>query len=213
MEPVKYTNCLIFLHGLNDNPEHFKEYFNNIHFTKKNETKMVFLKAPINNVTYKGKKNVTSWFDIYQIPMNSNDIYNFTEATETKNNLIEYINEEAKLLNGNINKIFIGGHSQGACLALYIGYTADYLLGGVISLCGLLFPQIDKIENKEELKTFLGHGKKDKQVPFDYHVKTIERISNYKGVEKYYNEDQTHFIDNYTKLMLQLEGFLNRTIV
>ena len=85
---------------------------------------------------------------------------------------------------------------------LYIVYTADYLLGGVISLCGILFPQIDKIENKEELKTFLGHVKKDKQVPFDFQIKTIERISNYKGVEKYYNEHQTHFIDNYTKLML-----------
>lgn len=174
---------------------------------------MIFLRAPIKNVTYKEMKNVTSWFDINKIPINSSDDYNFTEATESKNILNEYINKEAKLLNGNYNKIFIGGHSQGACLALYTEYTSDYLLGGVISLCGILFPQIDKIENKEELKTFLGHGKKDKQIPFDFHKKTIERISNYKGVEKYYNEQQTHFIDNYMELMLQLEEFLNRTII
>ncbi|MBQ3981117.1 MAG: hypothetical protein II631_03615 [Treponema sp.] len=42
--------------------------------------------------------------------------------------LKKYIDEEAKIL-GNYEKIFIGGHSQGACISLYTGYSLEDLIG------------------------------------------------------------------------------------
>lgn len=213
VEPTdKYLYCLIFLHGLNDSAEHFQSYFQKINFSKKNSTKMIFLRAPKANITYKNKKNVTSWFDI-NIPLNSTKDYNFTDATKSKNILNEIIIKEAKLLNGNYNKIIIGGHSQGACISLYAGYSADYLLGGVISLSGILFEEVNIKGNKNELKVFLNHGGLDTLIPLNYHNQTVKRIINYSGVKKYYYETQTHFFERFPKVGIDLEGFLNQTMI
>ena len=178
IEPQEnYSYCLIFLHGLNDNATHFQQYFEKINFSKKNSTKLIFLRAPKVDIKYKNKTNLTSWFNIYNIPLNSSENYNFTDATKSRDYLVNYIEKEAKLLNNTYDKIFIGGHSQGACISLYTGYTVNYLLGGVISLCGVLFPQVKIVGNKENLKVFLNHGKKDNIIPFYFHKQTnIGRI-------------------------------------
>ena len=57
--------------------------------------------------------------------------------------LVKLIKQEAKQLNGKYQNIFIGGHSQGACLSLYTVYSIKELLGGVISCSGVLFPEVE----------------------------------------------------------------------
>ena len=213
IEPIeKYSYCLIFIHGLNDNPEHFQKYFENIHFSKKNETKLIFLRAPKIDVTYKNLKGVTSWFDIYNIPIISASCYNFEDAKMSENKIKKIILDEVKLLNGNYNKIIIAGHSQGGCLALYLGYSEDFLLGGVISLNGALFEETIIGKKKDSLNTLLLHGEKDVQLPISYHNKTIERISNFSGIEKFYDSEEDHFIDGNEKFIFKIEEFLNRTL-
>ena len=214
IEPVEsYSYCLIFLHGLNDNATHFQQYFEKINFDKKKNTKFIFLRAPKMDIKYKNKRNITSWFDIYSLPLNSSENYNFEDATKSRDVLVNYIEKEVKLLNNNYEKIFIGGHSQGACISLYTGYTFHHLLGGVISLCGILFPQVNIVGNKDNLKVFLSHGKKDKIFPFYFHNQTVDKIIGFRGVETYYHENQTHFIDNFPELINDIEEFLNHTLI
>ena len=76
-----YTHCIIFLHGYDNNPEFYEHFFEeNINFTKKDNTKIILMRAPVEVVTY-NQKNTTSWFDLLKFPINSTDSYNFTEAT------------------------------------------------------------------------------------------------------------------------------------
>ncbi len=80
--------------------------------------------------------------------------------------------EEAKLLNGDYSKIFVGGFSQGCCMALNSAILAPFKVGGVIGLSGAAFESLlatinsDKDgarfgEKKKSLSIFLYHGKAD----------------------------------------------------
>ncbi len=80
--------------------------------------------------------------------------------------------EEAKLLNGDYSKIFVGGFSQGCCMALNSAILAPFKVGGVIGLSGAAFESLlatinsDKDgarfgEKKKSLYIFLYHGKAD----------------------------------------------------
>jgi len=48
-------------------------------------------------------------------------------------------------LNGDYSKIFIGGYSQGACLAYDIGLSFDKILGDIVCFCGIPFKKTQKL--------------------------------------------------------------------
>lgn len=205
-----YTHCIIWLHGLDNCPEKFVDLFTNeINIPHKNNTKIILLRAPKMKMSYNGKE-LTSWFDIYHFPINSSDTYSFPDANYSSNILKKYIDEEAKIL-GNYEKIFIGGHSQGACISLYTGYSLEDLIGGVIVCSGILFPQAEIVGDKENLNVYLGHGDRDQAIPFEFHKQTVERIQEFKGVRKYYYEGHGHSIFEPEKK--DIEKFLNETMV
>lgn len=215
IEPIdNYKYCLILIHGLNDSAENLKTKFDTLNFAQKNSTKIIFLKAPIKDVTYKNLKHVTSWYDYFFFPMNSTDSYNFEDAIKSRDIIKETIDNEAKLLNNSFDRIIIGGHSQGACMSLFIGYTIENLLGGVISLSGALFEEANITENKDNLKVFLYHGVQDKLIPLEYHNKTIERILKYKNsIQRFYFEEETHYLKIFKEKIMYLEDFLNHIFI
>ena len=205
-----YTNCIIWLHGLDNKPENFIDLFTkNIILNKINNTKIILLRAPIMKMTY-NKEQYTSWFDILTFPLNSSDTYNFEDAKKSSNVVKKYIEQEAKIL-GDYKKIFIGGHSQGACISLYTGYNFEKLLGGVIACSGFLFQECDIIGDKKSLNVYLGHGDRDIAIPFEFHKETIKRIENYEGVKKYYYEGHEHSIMEKEKK--DIEDFLNNLMI
>ena len=65
----EYTHCIIWLHGLDNSPENFQKLFGEeIPFIKQNNTKIILMRAPYQNVTYWGN-NMTSWFDLFTFPI------------------------------------------------------------------------------------------------------------------------------------------------
>jgi hypothetical protein len=114
-----YKYCIIWLHGLDNKPENFVDLFTkDINIPYKDNTKIILLRAPEMNITY-SKLVQTSWFDLLGFPINSKDSYNFDDAKKSRDVLANIIEEEEKLLGGHYEKIYIGGHSQGACISLY----------------------------------------------------------------------------------------------
>ena len=206
----EYTHCIIWLHGMDSSPEKFQDLFKTeVPFAKKENTKIIYMRAPYQIMSY-NKQNYTSWFDIFWFPINSSESYNFTEATLSKRMLEKIINQEAKELKGNYKNIFIGGHSQGACVSLYTAYNFKELLGGVLVCSGVLFPQAEIVGNKNKLKVFLAHGDGDKAIPFVFHNETVKRIENFEGVKKYYYKNHGHGITDYEKI--DMGKFINDTL-
>ena len=205
-----YTHCIIWLHGLGSLPNKFVDLFTkNITFAKRNNTKIILMHAPNTSVSY-DKSITTSWFDIYRFPINASDTYNFDDAKISSQKVQKIIEREAKELGGKYENIFIGGHSQGACVTLLTGYTVKYLLGGVLVCSGILFPQAEIVGNKTTLNVMLGHGYNDEAIPLSYHNETVEIISNYSGVRRCYYPYQGHEIGiNET---IDMGIFLNETM-
>ena len=212
IDPIsEYTHCIIWLHGMDNSPEMYQNMFKmEVPFAKKENTKIILMHAPYQIMSF-NKLNFTSWFDIFWFPINSSESYNFIEATFSKRILEKIINQEAKKLKGNYKNIFIGGHSQGACMSLYTAYNFKELLGGVLACSGVLFPQGEIIGNKNKLKVFLAHGDNDKIIHFDFHNETVKRIENFEGVKKYYYKNHGHEIAKYEKI--DMGKFINDTII
>lgn len=207
----EYKYCIIWIHGVSATPEYFVTQFTDqLHYIKKENTKIILMRAPKQYVDTYGRKT-TSWFNLYCSPIDSPKCYSFGDATKSKDIIVKIIEQEAIKLNGKYQNIFIGGHSQGACMSLYTAYNYIELLGGVLACNGVLFPEAEIVGNKNQLKVFLGHGYNDMVIPMYFHNESIKRIENYEGVEKHYYEGIGHGIG--TLELNDMGGFLNKSMI
>ena len=72
-------------------------------------------------------------------------------------------------MNGDYSKIFIGGYSQGACLAYDIGLSFDKILGDIVCFCGIPFKKTQKLSyNRNNLNILAILGGKDHYFPLSY---------------------------------------------
>ena len=190
-----HTHSIIFMPGLTNTPEDFAPVLTqNLTYLKQNTTRLIILRSPIQKVSVLDGKENYSWFDIYYFPINSSSSFNFNELKEASNTLRQVINEEAKELGGKYDKIYIGGHSQGAMISLYTGYNFEHLLGGIISFSGILPPQGEVLPGKEDLNVYCGFGDSDNIITPDFFYETIESIKNYKGFNLYIYPNHTHSV-------------------
>ena len=181
----KYTYLIIFLHGLGDVSESYVGFFTETEVLPKNiPIKIILLQSPYKKVLF-DRPLGTSWFTINEFPLVSKECYNFSETEIPKTNIEKVINEEATLLNGKYENIYIGGFSQGACMSLLVGLTFEHLIGGVISLSGYLFPEINIKEENKDLNIFVGHGEKDNVIQYDTSMEEMKRIEKFKGYRGY----------------------------
>ena len=192
-----HTHTIIFMPGLTNTPEDFVNVLTNrISISKRNTTKVVILRSPLQNVTVlNGEKNY-SWFDIYSFPINSSNTYNFTEVKSASKTLAQIIQEEVALLDGKYDKIIIGGHSQGAIVSMYTSYTKEYMLGGVISFSGFFPPQGEILPNKEKLNVYFAFGDVDDKISPIFFNETIKDIKDNEGFKLYIYPNHTHSVCN-----------------
>lgn len=159
---------LIFCHGLGDNPTSWIYFADKI---KKNiqNIKIILLKAEDNKVSVNNGLLMPSWFDILEIPITLKTI-NTTKYIDNSINIIHNIISSEIERGINLNKIFIGGFSQGAALSLIYSQYKKYKLGGIIMLSGWML-DINSIHILKNLNInipiFIGHGTNDNIVLYE----------------------------------------------
>lgn len=169
-------STLIFCHGLGDSPTSWVYFANEI---KKNikDMKIILLKAEDNKVSVNNGLIMPSWFDIFEIPITLETI-NKTDYIQNSTNIIHNIINSEIEKGINPNKIYIGGFSQGAALALIYSQYKKYKLGGVIILSGWML-DINSINILKKLNInipiFIGHGTNDKIVLYE-NAKYLDNI-------------------------------------
>lgn len=105
------------MHGLGDSSEGFKPVFsvderNPMHRT----TRIRLLNAPRAAVTiYEGSK-VNSWYDTIKLST-SPDSYSINDVEMSSKYIKQVIRKEMEKLDGNSERIYLGGFGQGASLA------------------------------------------------------------------------------------------------
>ena len=202
----KYTHVIIFLHGMGDIAQSYLDFFGNAKVLPEGvPIKIILLQSPYNRVIF-DRPMGTSWFNISQFPLVSKKCYSFEDAEISRKRIEKVIEEEAKLLNGKYENIYLGGFSQGACMSLLIGLTYEHLIGGVISLSGYLFSEIKIREENKDLKIFVGHGEADNVISYLASKEKMKRIENFKGYRGYSYPGKAHGI--FEKEVQDLNNFL-----
>lgn len=192
-----YKKVLFFMHGLGDSANSFVPFFQAFPLP---DFKIVLLNAEKIPVTINGGAVMPSWYDILDLTKRDESSISKKDVIESSKKILKFVEEEAKDLNNDYSKIFLGGFSQGACMSLYTGLSHDKSFGGLISLSGLLFPFVQ--HQKERLNTpiFLANGKYDSVIPYDLAQYSFEPLLKnnelkYTNVEPHsYNIE--HTIDN-----------------
>ena len=83
---------------------------------------------------------MNSWYDI--MSLGSNVKFDEAQVQKSTKRIFGVVNEEAKSFEGDYKRVFIGGFSQGCCMALNTALSCEHTLGGVVGLSGHIFPQI-----------------------------------------------------------------------
>ena len=190
----KYTHVIIFLHGLGDLAKSYVDFFLSEKVLPPDiPIKIVLLQSPYNKVFF-DRPMGTSWFSITNFPMCSKEDYNFKQAETVKKDIEKVIEEEAKLIDGKYENIYIGGFSQGGCLSLLVGLTFEHLIGGVIALSSYLFPEIEIKDDKKDLNIFVGHGERDNVITYSTSMEEMKRVEHFKGFVKHSYPGKSHTI-------------------
>ena len=135
--------------------------FNN--FPEKN-FKIVFYRAPVNPVNFDRIVLERAWFNIFEFPdASGRRNINQKEIEDFNNRIQREIKDQYNLI-GDYSKIFLGGFSSSACMALYSMMTCKNLLGGCISFCGFNFDFTPLDEEKKAIPIMAVNGVNDQYV-------------------------------------------------
>ena len=181
----KYDYVFIFLHGFSEKIKDYIEIFNKNDGPIPENFKIILPSAPIIHVTRINSKAI-SWFDTKG---KDNDVilesdYVFEEIDKAGDKIKQLIINEAKKLDNDFSKIFLGGFSQGACLAYHVALSFDYTLGGLISFCGIPNTKTKIKENNNKLNILSIAAEKDVYFPLEYLKKqTFDILGNFKNLK------------------------------
>lgn len=117
-----------------------------------------------------------SWFNPVSNDMNElkrlaaagEEVVDMNSLERATKYLQKVVDEEAKLLSGKYEGIYLVGHSQGGMLALWTGLTGGHRLGSIIAIAGSI-PVVNSVETIgdkcEHTPVVFVHSPSDKNVP------------------------------------------------
>eukprot|EP00347_Sterkiella_histriomuscorum_P009482 403341042 len=178
----------------------FLQFFNTpLTVIPNQNTKVILLNAPTQAVSIKRGAHINSWYDI--IYSGGSLKYNEHEITQSAQRIQGVIKEEAQLLGNDSTKIFIGGISQGCCIAIESALSYKDRIGGVVALSGHALPSIieqfeqnrinkSTFDKLKQISIFAYHGKQDYIIQEVWARKTYDRLKKIGFTKlQYFSED------------------------
>lgn len=158
-----FNSCLIWVYD-GDYIETFIEHlleFNN--FPPRN-FKIVFYRAPVNPITHDTVVLERSWFNIFDLPdASGRRNINKKDIEQNNKSIQKEIYDQYNLI-GDYKKIYLGGFSQSACMAVYATLTSKHILGGCVAFSGFNFEFTPLDTDKKSIPILAVNGTKDEVV-------------------------------------------------
>lgn len=161
-------NAVIFLHGLGDSGDGwswFPQVISQSGILKAHEsTNYVFPNAPSIPISVNGGMKMPGWFDIYEFnnPNAKQDVTGFLKSCDVVKALIR---EQHEIHQIPMDRIVIGGFSQGAAVSMATLALLEEKIGGLVALsgfCPITETLGGKIHNVNfDTPVFQGHGDLD----------------------------------------------------
>jgi len=177
------------MHGLGDSAEGFLDVFNDQAVNPvTSDTKVVLLTAPARPVTINAGMIMPCWYDMKVLSSDKSSklpIEQRISVDEIKDSyelISGVVEKEKKNLKG---KLFLGGFSQGAVMALYVGLEHKDV-NGIFGFSGY-FTSLAKTTNLGKIPIHLFHGEEDDMISLDFASHTYKRLLK-EGKANFYVE-------------------------
>eukprot|EP00331_Platyophrya_macrostoma_P023834 CAMPEP_0176441730 /NCGR_PEP_ID=MMETSP0127-20121128/21384_1 /TAXON_ID=938130 /ORGANISM="Platyophrya macrostoma, Strain WH" /LENGTH=236 /DNA_ID=CAMNT_0017826589 /DNA_START=8 /DNA_END=718 /DNA_ORIENTATION=+ len=195
----KHTETLVFMHGLGDSAKGWFDVFYAKDSPVLKTTKVVLLTAPTKAVTINFGMKMPSWFDIRDFNINADNFetsIGVKEIEENSKRITAVLDQELKELDENSQRLFIGGFSQGACMALHNGLQYPKTLGGILCFSGFGFPVTKETEENKKTPIFISHGEEDQLLPWKKVGSTYKNVeTDVRKITRSIIKDLGHGID------------------
>lgn len=159
----QHPPLIILLHGVGSNMEDMFSFANQL----PDKYLVVSAQAPI--------QLGGSRFAWYQVDFSTGKpVFNFEQAENSRNIIINFIEELKDKYAVDSNEVYLCGFSQGAIMSYSVALTRPDLVKGVASMSGRLLeeikPQIVAKEKLSHLKIYISHGSTDNTLPIQYAI-------------------------------------------
>ena len=177
-----HSYTFIFCHGLDSSPQiNVSCLLKTIIKSLGENVKCIFPWAPCTRSTVMNQDKVNSWFDLQEYDFdNEGKNWNLEEMQDATQTILDMIDEEAKELEGDYSKIFLGGKSQGCMLSYNVLQHLEHTIGGLITAIGHpVLIHKDKItEESKKIPIYAFHGKDDDIVSESAHSNGIKLLTD-----------------------------------
>ena len=166
----KAVATLIFLHGLGDTGKGWASAMKYL-APSLGHVRFVLPTAPTRPVTINGNMPMPAWYDIYSLsPVDHRtDEAGISQSQAQITDLVETERQAGR-------KVFVGGFSQGAVVALQVGLQNSGV-SGIVALSGYYALPNSVIRN-QEVPIFMAHGTKDIVVQYAWGQKSAEALKS-----------------------------------
>ena len=157
---------VIWLHGLGANQYDFVQFIERLNI---NQFTFILPNAPFRKITMNQGYEMRAWYDIHSLDFKTQDDVGLNESKC----IIEFV-VQSKYNILNKPKLYIGGFSQGAALAQYIGLSSKFEFTKIVSLSGYL-PKLAIPVNKSSKKILAIHGTHDEIININLAKQSYEK--------------------------------------
>jgi phospholipase/carboxylesterase len=182
---INKTYAIVWMHGLGADPSDFAQLGPMLNI--EDSFYIVCPFAPIKPVTINMGIRMRSWHDINSL--HNPEENNYEGIYESEKFVINII-EELKNKGFEYRNIFLGGFSQGGCMALWVATRLAHCLAGAICISGyiprIFLEQENTLNDHKNLPIFYGHGKADETV-FPEHAQASADWLQAKGYDLKFN--------------------------
>ncbi|KAI0077332.1 Phospholipase/carboxylesterase [Panus rudis PR-1116 ss-1] len=183
----EHTATIILIHGLGDTGNGGMSVLANM-FSSDHELqhiKWILPHAPKRSVSANQGRIMPAWYNIFSFTDPSEDEGDVQQSARGFNALIE-----AELAAGiPIDRIVLGGFSQGGSMTAYTGLTTEHKLAGLFILSGRLllknkWKSLPFSQHVKELPIFWGHGLDDPIVKYQSGVDSANFLKSELGIQE-----------------------------
>lgn len=200
----KATSSIIMLHGLGADATDFATLREELleAGAPVESTRFVLPYAPVRPISMNNGYPMRGWFDLFSLEnIDQEDDVGILETWK----IIKRLISEEQSRGIPRNRIFLGGFSQGGCMALFSALKLNEPIGGIFSLSGYLpllnSHQVEHVGRGILSPLFVGYGLQDSVVLPVYteiSIKELQKLGainlwphGYKGMEHYLGAEET----------------------
>ncbi len=206
LEPPKgrATSSIIMLHGLGADASDFASFREELLSVGApvQSTRFVLPHAPVRPITMNNGYPMRGWFDLFSLEdISEEDDVGIEQTWRIVRRLIS--EEQSRGIPRN--RIFLGGFSQGGCMAMFSALKLSEPIGGIFSLSGYLplinSHQVEHMGKGILTPIFVGYGLQDSVVLPIYTEMSIKELQKlgavnlwshgYPGMEHYLGQEET----------------------